>query len=439
MKPQYSITNISLEMFKTIIQGKRVVLLYPRIAYRNVFLAYFLQYAPAGFLYYRIPDAALRLSDWLQNLVMELQTLVSGFGKHLAAALPEASPNQLGTALAADLAAVPANTVILCLDELDRVPQDGNFQAFMRSLVAALPEHAQLVINARLLTYYPWIEMIHQQQAAVLGTTFRRNNLIFTLDGTLQPQLEVYAFGQGYVLVDGYPVENWDGALPRNLFFYFIDNPLVTRDQIFKTFWARLSKKEATNVFHVTKRKITERMGEHMPNAKDAELTKFAAGFYMPSGRITRHYDVADFEEALEQAPIAESEAEQEHLFRRAIAIYRAPFLTTVDMPWVIERRQRLQAMMVDALIGIGRLKMRQAQYAPALGFFTRALKEAPGREDIYRYVMTMYWKMGRTEDAVEHYRMLELHLAQAVGVPPSRETRELFEQIRREHEQKGA
>ena len=32
--------------------------------------------------------------------------------------------------------------------------------------------------------------------------------------------------------VNGTPITNWDGALPRNLFFFFMDHPLVTRDEM---------------------------------------------------------------------------------------------------------------------------------------------------------------------------------------------------------------
>ena len=50
---------------------------------------------------------------------------------------------------------------------------------------------------------------------------------------------------------------------------------MVTRDEIFETFWPGLPTKEATNVFHVTKRKISERLGyeltssaiEHAPSS----------------------------------------------------------------------------------------------------------------------------------------------------------------------------
>lgn len=424
------VTNISLESFREMANGKKVVLLYPWTNYRNLFLSYFLNDIEEGLLYYRISEDTTQHTTWLEVLRQELSASLEGFGENLARVLPDGSPAELGQALAADLEHVQHPNAIFFIDELDRVPHDDDLEAFVRALVDALPGHVQLAVNSRLLTYQPWIEMVQNNDAVVLGTAFRRNNLLFTAEEAPKPQLEVYAFGRGHVLVNGREIVNWDGALPRNLFFFFVDNKMVTRNEIFSVFWPKLSVKEATNVFHVTKRKITERISSNVEDADNYELTQYSAGFYQPSTKVVRHYDVEDFEEALNQAALADNPREREHLFRRAIEIYKAPFLQTIDMPWVEERREKLRNMYSDALIGMGRLHRDDERFEDALGFFIRALREMPGREDIYRDVMVMYAKLSRREDAIEHYRMLERHLDETVGVPPSRETRELFKQI---------
>ncbi len=245
-----------------------------------------------------------------------------------------------------------------------------------------------------------------------------------------KPQLEVHAFGRGHTLVNGLPVTNWDGALPRNLFFFFMDHPLVTRDEIFETFWPELSVKDATNVFHVTKRKITERLSMKVSETGNYELTHYNSGFYMPSDKIVRHYDVADFQEAVDKSQVASSEKEEVALLSRAIDIYKAPFLQTVEMKWVVERRLQLRQLYAQALIGMGRIYKRRSEDQRAIGFFTRALKETPEREDIHRQVMGLYQNMDLLDDAVIQYRKLEQILGDTLKIAPSRETRELYETI---------
>jgi two-component SAPR family response regulator len=272
--------------------------------------------------------------------------------------------------------------------------------------------------------------MVARGDAIILGTEHRKDSVMFRIEQAPKPQLEVYSLGRGYALVNGQPITNWDGALPRNLFFFFIDHPLVTRDEIFSTFWPDLSVKEATNVFHVTKRKISERIGMKVGEPGSYELTQYSGGFYMPSEKVVRHYDVADFQEAVERAMIASDEREEEALLKRAIDFYKAPFLQTIEMRWTAERREALRQLSTQALIGMGRICKRHEDDHKALGFFIRALKEAPEREDIHREVMNLYLKLGMLEDARQQYKKLEQILRETLGIGPSRESRELNDLI---------
>ena len=352
------------------------------------------------------------------------------FGGNLATALESRKADEMGAALAADLGTLDQERVVLFIDELDRVPQDAQFRAFVQGLVDLMPANVRLVVNSRLLTYEPWIHWVNRDEAVVLGTTHRANNLMFTKEATPKPQLEIYAFGQGHAVSNGREVRRWDGALPRNLFFYFIDNPLVTRDQIFEIFWPKLSIKDATNVFHVTKRKISERIFAHAEFGESFELTNYTNGFYVPSSKIVRHYDVYDFEQAMEAALMSDDPHEKAVLYGHAVDIYKAPFLHTIKLPWVEVRRRQLQVMYAEALIGLANLRAKDGQWEHALGAYVRAIKEVPEREDIHRQAMQMYVNLGRGADALQQYSVLERDLKRKYGVAPSKETRELLESI---------
>jgi two-component SAPR family response regulator len=385
-----------------------------------------------GLVYYRVPHDQSKLTEWLADLAKELDITLGGFGKNLHQALDsKASPTDLGEALAADLGAYKkTKTVVLYIDELDRATLNGAFREFCSALVAALPKKAQLAFSSRLLTYQPWYDMVARNEAIVLGTEHRKNDVMFTVEDKPKPQLEVYALGRGHALVNGQAITNWDGALPRNLFFFFMDRPLVTRDEIFATFWPDLSIKEATNVFHVTKRKISERISMKVEDSGNYELTQYSSGFYLPSEKVVRHYDVADFQEAVERALVAATEREEEMLYRRAVDLYKAPFLQTVNMRWVLDRRDHLRQLYAQSLVGLGRIYRQREEYNRALGYFSRALREAPEREDLHREAMRAYWKLGMTDDARNQYQRLRQMLHDTLKIEPSRETRELYEMI---------
>lgn len=424
------ITRVSLDSFRERSEGKKVVLLYPWTNYRNLFLTHFLSSAKEGLLYYRIPGEVNTIAEWLTDLVKEFSIVLEDFGQQVQQNLDSRDPSALGAALAQDLISYSSEPVVLFIDELDRMPLDDEFHQFINALVAHLPDHIQIAFSSRLLTYQPWYDMVARGDAVVLGTEYRKNDVMFTVESTPKPQLEVYALGRGYALVNGQQITNWDGALPRNLFFYFVDHPLVTRDEIFKTFWPDLTVKEATNVFHVTKRKISERISLKVGESGSYELTQYSGGFYMPSEKVVRHYDAGDFQESVERALMTVDEREEEALLARAIDLYKAPFLQTIEMKWTQERRDQLRQLYAQALISMGRIHKRRENDHKALGFFVRALKEAPEREDIHREVMATYLKLGMVEDARAQYKRLEQILHESLGIGPSRESQDLFRLI---------
>lgn len=430
----HKVTHVSLDSFHEKSKGKRVALMYPWTNYRNLFLAYFLNRAQEGLLYYRVktdpPPSSL--AEIASDLVEQISQVVGSFGKKTRAVLKKVNlnPAALGEALAADLGAYSAEPVVLYIDEIDKIPLDEPFIQFIESLVGSLPENVQLAVSSRLLTYNPWASMVAEGKAAVLGTEQRKDDMMFTVEDEPRPQIEVFSFGRGHVLVNGQPITNWDGALPRNLFFFFLDRPLVTRDEIFEVFWPALSVKEATNVFHVTKRKITERINMKVQQSGSFELTQYNSGFYLPSEKVVRHYDASDFVESVEKAIIATDQREQQYLYSRAIDLYKAPFLQTIEMEWVINRREQLRQMYAQALVGMGRLFASEGDDRQALGYLTRALKEIPEREDIHRHVMSLYVKLGMVEDALNQYQFLASHLQDTQRINPSPETVALYEMI---------
>ncbi len=428
----HTVTHLSLESFREKSNGKKVVLLYPWTNYRNLFLAYFLNNSQSGLLYYRVNtvNENTQILDVVAHLVDEISTVVGTFGKKTRTALKKGNPAAVGEALGADLAAYSKEPLVLYVDEFDKVALNDQFEKFINAFVSAMPENAQIAVSSRLLTYNPWAGMVSDGTAIVLGTEQHKDDMMFTVEDEPRPQVEVFAFGKGHVLVNGQTITNWDGALPRNLFFFFMDRPLVTRDEIFSVFWPNLNVKEATNVFHVTKRKITERINMKVSQTGSFELTQYNSGFYLPSDKVVRHYDAIDFVESVEKAIVATDEREQARLFSRAIDLYRAPFLQTIEMDWVIKRREELRLMYGQALIGMGRLCAAEGEDKRALGYLTRALKESPEREDIHRQVMGLYLRLNMLDEAVAQYKSIQQYLKENLRIQPSRETVALYEMI---------
>lgn len=423
------VTKLSPSAIQDTINEHQVIIIYPQATDRAVYFSYLFDVIDAPLLYYRHKPSITNLPQCMRRFVQQLQSEQPTFGNRAQQALEsDASPQDLAQALCTDLEAF--GECVLYLDDIDGLEINDSYAEFFAALVNNVPDSAKLVVSARELPTNPWQSLVLDGAATVIGTERVGSRRMFSVENADRPQLEIYAFGRGHAIINGKPVDSWDGALPRNLFFYFIDNQLVTRDEVFAAFWPALNQKEATNVFHVTKRKISERLSANVLDDENYELTAYSTGFYRPSDKVSRHYDVAAFEEAIDEATMTFDDDEQAVLYQRAVDIYQSPFLLTIDMDWVHERREKLQRSLIEALIGLARYHKAGERSERALGYFARSLREAPLREDIHREIMTLYRDMGYVDEARKQYTYLETRLQDELGVTPGPETQQLWQSL---------
>lgn len=296
----------------------------------------------------------------------------------------------------------------LILDECDRL-DDKHLSKFLTSVITQLPVGRVLMISrnisSRLLIDDKLKEVtrfVPSDNGMLLVDYSQRNS-----DRLL---LEVHSFGHGSVFLNGTSINHWDGALPRSLFFYLIDRGMVTRNDIFEVFWPKLSVREATNVFHVTKRKISEVLG--------IDLTVYWSGFYRISPDIDLTYDVIQFTE-LVQSSVLDSPAEASVKLEQALALYKGVFLSSINFGWATSRRDELFQMYGEALISLAEHRVEDNRLQDALGFYIRAMRANPHREDLVGYIMDLYLKMNMPHDALETYERFEVALQQHLRVQP--------------------
>ncbi|NWF68907.1 MAG: hypothetical protein HXY40_07465 [Chloroflexi bacterium] len=310
----------------------------------------------------------------------------------------------------------------LVLDECDRV-LSSEFDVFLPQLAVSVGAARVFVITRRVPQCVISSETL-RGQTRFLPTETGLLLWDYAQRPTTQVLLEVRAFGSGGVLLNGQPITNWDGVLPRALFFYLVDQGMATRNQIFETFWSKLNTHEATNVFHVTKRKVSEVLG--------TDLTTFQAGFYRISPNIELSYDAATFNEMAQRSAVLSPEEALLPL-RQAVALYKGPFLTSITMDWVKARRQELLQTYGEALVSLAKLYEQGGKPHEALGLYLRAIMTNRQREDLAAAVMRLYRELQLRADALLVYERLRETLVNALNMQPAAFVQELAAEIRRE------
>jgi DNA-binding SARP family transcriptional activator len=304
----------------------------------------------------------------------------------------------------------------LIIDAFDVVDSDDDdLLAWLAALVEALPSSCQLVLAGRL--YTPKLAAaLAPQHVALYPVDPNRLLIDYTQPPRQRILLEVYASGLGKAIINGQPINNWDGVLPRQLFFFFIDKGMVTRDEIFNLFWKKLTVREATNVFHVTKRKISELLG--------FDLTVYQSGYYQISPDIDLYYDVAHFRQLLQNAEVTDDQ-EAESLLETALQIHRGSFLAAFEGDWLEQRREDLRSLRAESLLFAAQRRQRLGQTAWAINAYLQALALQPQREDVARALMALYAEQGQSNQTASIYANLRQALGESKATP-STETMQL-------------
>lgn len=419
-----SINRYLQSVIETIPEKRRYdepfLVVYPRHPNRIALLAYLLEDGEDTVHYYALDSKDNTLVDFLKNFANDAQ-FPGGFGDQLQDVLKKKNkrPEEMAEALANDLNALYGKSYVLVLDELDHVQHDQGYQAFFLTLSEHLADRVQLIINGRELLRHPWNEIIQQGRGRAIGDDNALGHGIFSVPSDIGI-VEFYSLtGDIRILSDGYHVTAWDGALPRNLCYYFIEKERATRDQIFEDFWPHLGVKEATNVFHVTKRKISEKLGY--------DITNYTSGFYELSKEIHILYDAREFEAAYDAAMNSHPTNTQQK-WVRAVYLYRYPYLAGLDLDWVEQKREDLRNKYVQALIELGRHHEADQELGAALGYYLRAVAENPVREDVHCSIMSIYNKQGRQQDIKRQYKLLERELKRNLSIEPSQKTKALYD-----------
>jgi predicted ATPase/DNA-binding SARP family transcriptional activator len=145
--------------------------------------------------------------------------------------------------------------------------------------------------------------------------------------------------------------------------------------------------------------------------------------------------DVADFEEALTQADVAEQEQQRDaHASRKAleqaIAFYHGDLLPSCYDDWILPERERLRQAFTGALQGLMLLLERAGQPREAIPYAERLLRHDPLREETYRALMRLHAECGDRAGVVRVYHTCTSVLERELGVEPSTATREAYEYL---------
>jgi DNA-binding SARP family transcriptional activator len=114
---------------------------------------------------------------------------------------------------------------------------------------------------------------------------------------------------------------------------------------------------------------------------------------------------------------------------------YEGPFLDGEEADWVLEERERLHSMFVQAALVLVRHLGQQERHHEAIQLARHALRFDPYREELVRYLLIVLALDERRNDAIRYYDHWIGLIRKELGISPLPATRATIEEIKNLHD----
>jgi hypothetical protein len=424
-----------IEKFHENSENARAVILHPSSKHRTALVAHLLtseEYIP---LYYALTPESGDLEVFIDSMLRSFAEQHDEIGRYASAAHAQfhrgvnAFRDAAIEGLVRDFQSLDGMRTLVIFDNFDYAENAEDVQRFVEELIVKLPENCLAVINGRSQPRFPWNSLIAQTRAIILD-----DDKVVTQ--TLQPsfenpigQLDIFAIGPGFVYFDDKQITDWEGHLPRLLLFFAVDRGVITREDFHRAFWGDLSDVQATNVFHVTKRRLHR--------AFNMEMLEHQDGNYRLRPGISVYYDAFEWTQALIRARDVNNQDPAKD-YERVLELYRGPFLKGHDDAWILTRRQDVLAGFIEAVIYLAEMyaghyradrKDSSTSLEKAITLCRDALKEASASAELAVKTAGLLAEFGRR---VEAYEVLKAYEAATKGTPPDERVKEMLTALKK-------
>ncbi len=243
--------------------------------------------------------------------------------------------------------------------------------------------------------------------------------------------LEGSLFGRMRVKVDGKQVAQsaWRAAKAKLLLAHLLTSRHGSgKEELVEIFFAGDTKASA---LHVLIARLRAALEPGLERNASSRFILFQDGRYRFNFALRHRIDTADFSFQVGQARQSEGAERQLHL-RQALDLYGGPFLVEFEEPWVEAERERFRRDASWVFLELSQALEAAGQHGAVLDLADRQIQLDRTAQEAHRAKMRALGRMGRREDALKHFKLVERIMKQEIGIGPDSETIELHLQILR-------
>ncbi|MFN0108766.1 MAG: BTAD domain-containing putative transcriptional regulator [Blastocatellia bacterium] len=252
---------------------------------------------------------------------------------------------------------------------------------------------------------------------------------------TTRPSLAIYFLSPFRVLLDEQPVVGWPNCKGKSIFKYLVTHRQrpIPKEVLMEAFWPEGDPDAARNNLNVAIYGLRKSLNKVNINFS---YVLFQDDCYLLNPELDIWVDSETFMAHVRQAKEYESTGDHAaaiHEYRAAEAIYQGEFLVEDRYEeWLVSIRQNFQDTYLAVMNRLSCYYFDQKNYETCVTMCAKALAVDSCNEELHRRLMQCYNLMGYTHLALRQFHICRENLIRDLNIMPSKETMQLFEEIRR-------
>lgn len=238
------------------------------------------------------------------------------------------------------------------------------------------------------------------------------------------PRLEIVTFGKVSVCHDGRVVEisDWQTREARDLFFYLLQSPPRTKEQIAMEFWPDLSPARIKMRFKINIYRIRQTLGQDVILFKDDQ--------YSFNRSIPYVWDREQVDSLHAASRQMTNLGERMQTLEEATSLIQGRYLADLNAEWAETDRIRWDERQRELMFELAELYLRKERGQDCLRLARELLALDPLQESAHRLVLQAHAILHDPAGLALQYRQYQEIIENELGMLPSLEMRTLYERL---------
>ena len=251
-------------------------------------------------------------------------------------------------------------------------------------------------------------------------------NLVHKSEGMqpVVPRLEITSFGNVEVRHNQRVIElsDWQTREARDLFFFLLQSTALTKEQIALVFWPDISPARLKMRFKINIYRIRKAVGP------DAIL--FEDDRYRFNKSINYSWDREKFDELFESLQQKNAVPGRTRLLEQAVVLIRGTYLANLDAEWAMLEQLKYQELYRYAMLELATIYLKEGKTQECLNTARLVLCSDSLLEAAHRLIIQTYATLHDPAGMTLQYRQYQQTLEEQLGLQPSTEISNLYEQL---------